>query len=215
MISKTIISLSACLLICLLTGLAVLVLAPTTGTIKPASSAAATSSPHTPVTDDTSPASSPLPKAATSIAIAQPSGGLENVPAPSVHSIDLSANQKPSFPSNGPAALVKIGGNSFQTTPNQLGNYPRLLISPREKIPVELSFPQNQPGDPIMVQVEDGGNLDSKAMGALVKVDNNNTVQFDFTATAQPGIYRVRVQNGSSVQVLNFWAGSETALRAD
>jgi len=134
---------------------------------------------------------------------------------PSIREVRTTVSEKPSFPTDSPAVLVSIDGKKFQLTPNQLGHYPKMEIATRAKVPVVLSFPQNQPGDQIMVQVEDGGTLDQKAMATVAKLNNDLTAQFNFTATEQPGIYRLRIQSGSSVQVLSFWAGDEPALRQD
>lgn len=117
------------------------------------------------------------------------------------------------YPGRFAKATVQVDGKSYQLTPNQIGNFPRVLVQPKDTIHVQVAYPQGQPGDAVVVETEDGGNLDGKKMANITALDGQQKVQFNFQTTSQPGIYHVALRNGPDVKVLNFWAGPEPEVR--
>jgi hypothetical protein len=110
-------------------------------------------------------------------------------------------------------ASVTVGGQEYQLSSNQIGCFPRIYVEPQATIPVKLSYPDGNPGDSVVVEVEDGGHLNGRQMAEVATLDDQKTVQFQFQTTEQSGIYRIALLNGADTKVLNFWVGQEPAVR--
>jgi hypothetical protein len=106
-------------------------------------------------------------------------------------------------------AKVIVGGQPQEVQPNQLGNFPRTSIAPKAAVPVEMVFPQGDPGQTIVVEAKDGGNFGGEALAQILKLDEQRRVAFTFHADTQPGIYRVSLRRGAEEAVLNFWVGEQ------
>jgi len=117
------------------------------------------------------------------------------------------------YPGQFVGAKAEVDGKSYQLTPNQVGNFPRVLIKPGDAVHVEVAYPEGHSGDAVVVETEDGGTLDGKKMANVTTLDDQKNVQFNFQSTTQPGIYHVSLRSGADVKVLNFWAGPEPVVR--
>jgi hypothetical protein len=106
-----------------------------------------------------------------------------------------------------PRATVAVGQKTVQLTPNQVGNFQRTYIQPKETLPVEVVFPQGEPGQTVVLEAKDGGTFDDKKLAQVAKLDAQRRLAFTFHADRQPGIYRVSMRRGSEEKVLNFWVG--------
>lgn len=102
------------------------------------------------------------------------------------------ANFKPLPPVS---ATVKIEGTSQTATPNSIGLYPQMKVSPGSTVQIELAPPS---GDSIAVMPLDGGRL--------VEIKESVGNKFDFHVQSEPGSYRVAVYDANGRrQILNFW----------
>jgi hypothetical protein len=103
-----------------------------------------------------------------------------------------------------------VDGQIYRQTVNQLGVYPLLIIKPKGQVEIHISYPGDRTGDPIAVQVQDGGHLvvdnGQSAMSEVATIDQQNSIDFQFKATEQLGVYRVALRDGASVSVVNLWA---------
>jgi len=117
------------------------------------------------------------------------------------------------YPGKFAKAEVRTGNQVFELTPNQLGNFQQIQMGPKQKVSVQVAFPEGQPGDPVAIEVKDGGQLDGKQMAEVVALDNQDDIQFQFQTTDQSGIYRIALRSGADVKVVNFWVGPQTASR--
>ena len=113
------------------------------------------------------------------------------------------------IPADATTARVTVDGKEQTLAQDDIGNYPVLNIKARTPIPVTLSFPKGQPGDAVLVRVEDGGKLDAKDAAKLLNLDPKKLINFDFASNLDNGIYRIVATKGSETSVLQFWVGPE------
>ena len=152
-------------------------------------------------------ASSPSPSASASAAVSSSEASVSSVPVErdDAHPAAASADSG-GFTSGQPAtAQINVDGESYQLTPNQIGGFQRITVSPKAKIDVSLAYPQGQPGDVVGVEVEDSGSLSGGASAKAMSLDKRKTLAFQFQTTEQIGIYRITLRNGADVKSLNFW----------
>lgn len=126
-----------------------------------------------------------------------------------IRPVSMVGNQRVFYPGQFAKAEVTAGGKSYALTPNQLGNFQRINVGPKEKVQVQVAYPQGAEGDPVAVVVEDGGHLNENQMSEVAALDKQQNVRFQFQTTGQSGIYRIVLNNGADVKVLNFWVGQE------
>jgi cytoskeletal protein RodZ len=127
--------------------------------------------------------------------------------------VSIVAGQQVEYPGLFATASVSVNGKDYQLTPNQLGSFPRVLVEPSSTTHVKIAYPQAHAGDSVVVETEDGGQLDNSKMANIATLDDKLTLQFNFQTTSQSGIYHVTLRNGADVKVLNFWAGAEPLVR--
>jgi hypothetical protein len=112
------------------------------------------------------------------------------------------------------AATVTLNGVSVQLEPNAIGCFPRMLIATKGHASVLVSYPNATPGDPLVIQCEDGGTLDNGIILKRMELDAAGRVSFQFSAGVPEGIYRVLLRKGLDEKHLEFWAGPELALKS-
>ena len=122
--------------------------------------------------------------------------------------VSLIGGQAVEYPGSFASASVQVGGSNYKLTPNQLGNFQQVNVGPKQKVHVQVSYPQGSEGDHVAVTVEDGGHLNEKEMSEVASLDTDHNVNFQFQTTDQAGIYRVALRSGADVKVLNFWVGN-------
>jgi len=93
-----------------------------------------------------------------------------------------------------------------------MGHFPRVYIQPRQTVPVQVHFPEAEPGEVAVVRVEDGGHLENGVPSRVAKLDTDKNIDFTFQANADLGVYHVIIHKGDEDRVLDFWAGPETPL---
>ena len=104
-------------------------------------------------------------------------------------------------------ASAKVGAKNYALTPNQIGQFQRLNIKANATIPVEVAYPDGQPGDKVSLRALDGGRFEDQSQLKAVTLDVNKKLTFTFTVNAEPGIYRVGLSRGQDLKVLDFWVG--------
>jgi uncharacterized protein YfaP (DUF2135 family) len=127
--------------------------------------------------------------------------------------VSIVGGQKVAYPGLFSEARITVGGKTYDSTPNQFGQFQRVYIEAKAKVSIQVAYPDGSAGDPVAVEVEDGGELGNKTMGSVVKLDDQKTAQFQFLAGDQEGIYRVVLRNGADVKTVNLWVGQETASK--
>ncbi|HEY5743350.1 MAG TPA: hypothetical protein VIS99_12505 [Terrimicrobiaceae bacterium] len=111
-------------------------------------------------------------------------------------------------------AAVSYAGRKYSLQPTQYGFFDRVLIEQSAKVPVQVTYPDGEPGEKVIVEVEDGGQLDNDSILAVQSLDDQKRLAFVFQATDQTGIFRVTLRKGGDVKTLNFWAGPELPVAA-
>jgi len=106
-------------------------------------------------------------------------------------------------------ANIRVAGKSYHLNADGAGDFERIHIEPKQKIAVQVSYPQGEPGAKIIVEVVDGGHLDNKTIVQVQSLDAARSVAFNFQASDPTGIYRVTLRYGADLKELNFWAGPE------
>jgi hypothetical protein len=112
-------------------------------------------------------------------------------------------------------ARVGNGAGAVELTPNQVGTLvPRVEMTQNRTVPVSIAYPNGSVGERVIVAVEDGGQLSEAGSGGKrgaqrvmsLSLDDQRTVNFDFTATGGPGMFRVTVRKGGDVKRVELWA---------
>lgn len=111
-------------------------------------------------------------------------------------------------------ADISFGGRKYSLKPAQYGIFDQILVEPSSRIPVQVTYPDGEPGEKVIVEVEDGGRLDNDSILAIQSLDDEKRLAFVFRTTAQTGLFRVTLRKGADVKTLNFWAGPELPVAA-
>jgi hypothetical protein len=110
-------------------------------------------------------------------------------------------------------ASVTVGGQEYQLSSNQIGCFQRVYVEPRAKIPVQLTYPDGNPGDTVVVESEDGGRIiESNKIVYVGNLGDDRNLAFQFETTTQQGTYRVVLRKGADVKQLEFWVGQPIAV---
>jgi hypothetical protein len=109
---------------------------------------------------------------------------------------------------------VQIEGNPVALEPNVLGNYPRTYVAANAHLPIEIAYPDAEPGEVVGLEVEDGGKLDNQKIGQAVKIGEDRQLRFGFQVNDEVGIYRVVLRRGGDQKMLEFWVGPENPIVA-
>ncbi|WP_294225062.1 hypothetical protein [Prosthecobacter sp.] len=97
---------------------------------------------------------------------------------------------------------------------NQMGEFPRVQVTPGENMNVRLQFQTSKPGMPVALTAQDGGTLGEAKMSQRVMLDDQRSVTFDFAASANVGTHRVTVVTpAGEVKTLDFWVGEPNTMR--
>ena len=111
-------------------------------------------------------------------------------------------------------ASIQMAGQPVRNlTPNQVGAFPRVIVRPGEKISAEVTWPAAAADDEVLIQMEDGGQLDNGAMAKMVKLDARKALTFEVNVSAETGMHRVALNQGEDRKVLEFWVAETAAVQ--
>lgn len=110
-------------------------------------------------------------------------------------------------------ASVTIGPRTHKLSPNITGDFQRVIVSPRQSIPITLTYPEAKPGDTVVVQAMDGGAIRAPPpptgidhdMVRLLTLDTHRTAQTTFQVSDNKGTHRLVLTKGADKKVLDFW----------
>ena len=109
----------------------------------------------------------------------------------------------------GATAVVELDGESYELSLNQVGYFQRVYVQPEQKIPVVVNCPDGFVGEYVVVEVEDGGLLDTGKIVKTVRLDEGRQVAFTVQVSSNDGVHRVSLRRGASLKVLDFWVGPD------
>ena len=100
-------------------------------------------------------------------------------------------------------------------TPNEIGLYPRVLVSKEQTIPISIIYANSEPGEVLIISAEDGGNINNSTPVNTTKLDAQGAAHFLFTTSQDEGIFRVTVRRGAEQTQFNFWVGPEPRVQTN
>jgi hypothetical protein len=112
------------------------------------------------------------------------------------------------------AAHIQFDQQHRTVVPNVIGEYPRLMVPASALTESEVPFAEANPGDLIVVQAEDGGELVGAAASGAVSLDEKRVVKVPFRVSAYDGMHRVSLRYGALTRTLEFWVGPEQPVLA-
>jgi hypothetical protein len=87
---------------------------------------------------------------------------------------------------------VEVDGESYELFTNQVGYFDRVRVEPQQKIPVVVNLPEATEGETVVVEMEDGGLLDTGTIVKAVRLDNSRQVVFTAQMSDNGGIQSVK-----------------------
>jgi hypothetical protein len=79
----------------------------------------------------------------------------------------------------------------------------RVNVRPNQTVNVSMQFSAARAGDQVVIQTLDGGNVGNA--GDVPTVAADNSLQFTFQASADPGLNRIIVRDGNQEIGLQIW----------
>jgi hypothetical protein len=110
-------------------------------------------------------------------------------------------------------AYVVSGGKKVVMTPDQGGTYPRIFLDPLSKTQVTFEFPNGQQGEQLVATALDGGILEGSYSSEILTLNSAGIVNLNFQLGQNPGVYRIRVEQGAEAVTLNYWAGPDNDFK--
>jgi len=99
-----------------------------------------------------------------------------------------------------PSVAVSLPNNASAQAHSHQGRFPHFLTPLSQTITVYLRFSSDLAGTEVIANGLDGGTISSNAL----IVGNDGTVSFQFQPGTQPGLYRLFVNAGDEVGLLQF-----------
>jgi hypothetical protein len=109
-------------------------------------------------------------------------------------------------------AVVDTGGGTSTLTVDAAGEFPRVITKARQQVDIRITYPRGEPGQPVFVEAQDGGELDTRSIAKLGALDDSKSLRFAFTTSNFDGTHRVVLRKGADVKVFDFWVGPENPL---
>jgi hypothetical protein len=100
-------------------------------------------------------------------------------------------------------AEVVVGEKSI-SPPNYNGSYERVAVQSGARVPVQVSWPNDNISAGVYVDAIQGGKIDGQKSKSF-DFRSGNTIHFDFTANQEAGLYQVVLRRGTTEEVLEFW----------
>jgi hypothetical protein len=129
-------------------------------------------------------------------------------------------NQGLTMRASGPAhdgelvlAKVSIQNETYNLTPNRVGNFQRVHVSANEMVAVNVDYVQGHDGEAVSIMVLDGGQLDNGQPTKRLVLGEDKRLAFNFQVTEQRGVHRVKLSKGADQKLLDFWVGEPLPLQ--
>jgi hypothetical protein len=126
--------------------------------------------------------------------------------SPSSSPPPLSSDGSPS------AAMTYPDGSGVQAQ-GRSGRFPLVAAGAGQSINLQLRFAGGAASTGLIVQNLDGGNIPATQINSTIAADG--TASFQFQTGGKPGLYRVLINQGGSVSLLQFWVLDPTNAAAN
>lgn len=103
-------------------------------------------------------------------------------------------------------AIAQVGEKKIKPI-NYSGRFQRIRVQPKQEIPVEVTWPADDPHDRVWVQPVHGGRVDG-GTGKLFSLKESKSIQFVFTTGDSPGLYQVLLRRGSTEEAVDLWVST-------
>ncbi|MBA3833384.1 MAG: hypothetical protein H0X34_16135 [Chthoniobacterales bacterium] len=104
---------------------------------------------------------------------------------------------------DGPVVVIGFANGSSIIATAERGLSGVVGLQAHQTVSLQLSFPANFAGQPIVAESLDGGILRANQPAATVNSDGS--VNLTFEGGALPGLNRVALHAGGNISVLRFW----------
>lgn len=114
----------------------------------------------------------------------------------------------PKEPQMGWAAAEITVGDVTITPTNVFGFFQPLRVEPGRKVGIRVKWPRGRPGTEVVIEAPNSGFLDNGPSGKLVRLDQDGSVSFGYTVSANPGLCLVVLRSGFEETSFKFWVPS-------
>ena len=118
--------------------------------------------------------------------------------------------ETPPWP-EGPRLMADVETSSTQyinLRPNGMGVMPRLNVEPGEVLQVNLSLPEASPGEPIYLELPNGGGFPGEtSRGKTLAVNEQRGLSFAVSASALRGHCTIHIRQAGHTRTLRLWVG--------
>jgi hypothetical protein len=119
-------------------------------------------------------------------------------------------NETPPWP-EGPRLMADVETSATKYVnlrPNEMGVMPSLNVKPEEVLDISLSVPESSPGEPIYLELPNGGGFPGEtSRGKSLPVSDKRTVSFSVSAASLRGHCTVHIRQGGHTRTLPLWVG--------
>lgn len=137
-----------------------------------------------------------------------------------LHVVDMekSAQEIPQWP-DGPKVYAEVATESkrlINLRPNSVGIMPTVNIGTEESVALKLSFPENEPGDRIYIELTDGGFFtDCDKPGRVLTLNKSRTLEVPFSSDTRVGEMKLVFRQSGHSRTLPLWVGPLPELASD
>jgi len=110
----------------------------------------------------------------------------------------------PSLTSDGsPTAAMSFPNGSSLAVRSKSGRFPLVAANAGQSLNIQLQFAPNAVDNGLIVQSLDGGVIPDAQGNSATAADGTASIQFQ--TGSRPGLYRVLLNQGGSISILQFW----------
>lgn len=112
----------------------------------------------------------------------------------------------------GPRLLAEVETSArryVNLRPDDAGDLPRIYADAEERIELEVSFPDGEPGEKIYVELPNGGSFpDTDQYGRVFELPEDRTLSFSYISDESRGHCNVMLRHRGHSRSLPIWVGA-------
>jgi hypothetical protein len=115
--------------------------------------------------------------------------------------------------SNTLRSIVRIGERVVKQEALVGETFPTIFMDAPEDVSVSVGFPRCEVGDPVHIQILDGGVFpDHSEIARSVILGPDKFVSFNYRPTGERGKFRIKLRVAAQVGTVEFWMGQKPVL---